>query len=140
MHLSWRAAQDAAFLAQSRVTEVTVAYSIPIPLELLTTGLRIWVKLRGSGNVGLSSDDYLMVWATVSPHYIVQPRGLCETSKSDRPWHDDHSLLEPQCASVDLSTVLRSLLPTMARCRQLIDMSNHRPPLRIWTSQSGSFG
>ncbi|GFF25556.1 hypothetical protein IFM61606_09489 [Aspergillus udagawae] len=64
MHLSWRAAQDAAFLAQSRVTEVTVAYSIPIPLELLTTGLRIWVKLRGPGNVGLSSDDYLMLWAT----------------------------------------------------------------------------
>lgn len=116
MHLSWRAAQDAAFLVQSRVTEVTVTYSIPIPLELLTTGLRIWVKLRGPGNVGLSSDDYLMVWATVSPRYIVQPLGLCETSKSDRPWHDDRSLLEPQCASVDLSTVLESLLPTTGRC------------------------
>lgn len=103
MHLSWRAAQDAAFLAQSRVTEVTVAYSIPIPLELLTTGFRIWVKLRGPGNVGLSSDDYLMVWATVSPRYIVQPDhlGLCETSISDRPWHDDHSLLESQCVLVD---------------------------------------
>ncbi|RHZ64928.1 putative integral membrane protein PTH11-like [Aspergillus thermomutatus] len=63
MNLSWRAAQDAAFLAQSRVTEVTVAYSVPIPLELLTTGLRLWVKLRGPGG-GLSSDDYLMVWAT----------------------------------------------------------------------------
>jgi hypothetical protein len=86
MHLSWRAAQDAAFLVQSRVTEVTVAYSIPIPLELLTTGFRIWVKLRGPGNVGLSLDDYLMVWATVSPRYIVQPDplGLCETLKSDR--------------------------------------------------------
>jgi hypothetical protein len=79
MHLSWRAAQDVAFLAQSRVTEVTVAYSIPIPLELLTTGLRIWVKLRGPGNIGLSVDDYLMVWATVSPRYVGQPFGLCET-------------------------------------------------------------
>ncbi|KAF4279875.1 hypothetical protein CNMCM8689_002986 [Aspergillus fumigatus] len=64
MHLSWRAAQDAAFLVQSRVTEVRVAYSIPIPLELLMTGLRIWVKLRGPGSVGLSADDYLIVWAT----------------------------------------------------------------------------
>ncbi|KAK9556806.1 hypothetical protein V6Z96_000111 [Aspergillus fumigatus] len=65
MHLSWRAAQDAAFLVQSRVTEVRVAYSIPIPLELLMTGLRIWVKLRGPGSVGLSADDYLIVWATI---------------------------------------------------------------------------
>ncbi|KAL5358589.1 hypothetical protein BJX96DRAFT_146823 [Aspergillus floccosus] len=63
MKLSWRAAQDAAFLAQSRVTEVTIAYSVPIPLELLMTGLRLWVKLRGPGR-GLSFDDYLMVWAT----------------------------------------------------------------------------
>ncbi|KAF7117472.1 hypothetical protein CNMCM5793_006454 [Aspergillus hiratsukae] len=64
MYLSSRVAPDAAFLAQSRVTEVIVAYSVPIPLELLTTGLRLWVKLRDSGKGGLSSDDYLMVWAT----------------------------------------------------------------------------
>ncbi|GES65241.1 integral membrane protein PTH11-like protein [Aspergillus terreus] len=63
MKLSWRAAQDAAFLAQSRVTDVTIAYSVPIPLELLMTGFRLWVKLRGPRG-GLSFDDYLTVWAT----------------------------------------------------------------------------
>jgi hypothetical protein len=69
MYLSSRVVQDAAFLAESRVTEVNLAYSVPIPLELGMTGLRLCVKLRDSGNGGLCSDDYLTVWATVSPRY-----------------------------------------------------------------------
>ncbi|KAJ5103607.1 integral membrane PTH11-like protein [Penicillium argentinense] len=52
------------FLAQSRVSEVLAGYITPIPLELLTTGLRIYVKLRPSSKDRWAFDDYLIVWAT----------------------------------------------------------------------------
>ncbi|KAJ5103612.1 hypothetical protein N7532_004141 [Penicillium argentinense] len=57
-------AHDAAFLAQSRVSEVLAGYITPIPLELLTTGLRIYVKIRPSSKDRWAFDDYLIVWAT----------------------------------------------------------------------------
>lgn len=57
---------SAAYLAQSRVTEVAVAYSVPIPVEILTTVWRLWIKLRPSSEYGLTFDDYVMIWATVS--------------------------------------------------------------------------
>ncbi|GCB17918.1 hypothetical protein AAWM_00803 [Aspergillus awamori] len=56
---------SAAYLAQSRVTEVTVAYSVPIPVEILTTVWRLWIKLRPSSEHGLTFDDYVMIWATI---------------------------------------------------------------------------
>ena len=56
---------SAAYLAQSRVTEVWVGYSVPIPIEILTTLWRLWIKLRPSSKNGLAFDDYLILWATV---------------------------------------------------------------------------
>ncbi|RAL05081.1 putative integral membrane protein PTH11-like [Aspergillus ibericus CBS 121593] len=56
---------SAAYLAQSRVTEVVVGYSVPIPIEILTTLWRLWIKLRPSSKNGLAFDDYLMLWATI---------------------------------------------------------------------------
>ncbi|GKZ23063.1 hypothetical protein AbraIFM66951_008995 [Aspergillus brasiliensis] len=56
---------SAAYLAQSRVTEVAVAYSVPIPVEILTTIWRLWIKLRPSSEYGLTFDDYVMIWATI---------------------------------------------------------------------------
>ncbi|PWY69207.1 integral membrane protein PTH11-like protein [Aspergillus sclerotioniger CBS 115572] len=56
---------SAAYLAQSRVTEVWVGYSVPIPIEVLTTLWRLWIKLRPSSKNGLAFDDYLMIWATI---------------------------------------------------------------------------
>ncbi|KAL4739345.1 hypothetical protein BDV11DRAFT_170142 [Aspergillus similis] len=51
------------YLAQSRVLNLNVCYSIPIPLEILSTSLRLWAELRPGRN-GLAFDDLLMVWAT----------------------------------------------------------------------------
>ena len=56
---------DPAYLAESRVTLVTVFYSIPIFLMILSTTLRLWAKLRAEPK-RLAFDDYLMIWATVS--------------------------------------------------------------------------
>ncbi|KAL2850188.1 hypothetical protein BJY01DRAFT_136012 [Aspergillus pseudoustus] len=54
----------ADYLAQSKVLALTVCYSIPIPLEILSTGLRLWAELRPGRN-GLACDDLLMIWATI---------------------------------------------------------------------------
>ncbi|KAL4925436.1 uncharacterized protein BDV17DRAFT_185127 [Aspergillus undulatus] len=51
------------YLAQSKVLDLNVCYSIPIPLEILSTSLRLWAELRPGRN-GLAFDDLLMVWAT----------------------------------------------------------------------------
>ncbi|PYI00820.1 integral membrane protein PTH11-like protein [Aspergillus sclerotiicarbonarius CBS 121057] len=56
---------SAAYLAQSRVIEVAVGYSVPIPIEILTTLWRLWIKLRPSSKTALAFDDYLMLWATI---------------------------------------------------------------------------
>lgn len=51
------------YLAESKVTLLYAFYSLPIPLEVLSTLFRVCVK---AGNKGaLAFDDYLMVFATV---------------------------------------------------------------------------
>ncbi|KAL2811857.1 hypothetical protein BJX63DRAFT_443827 [Aspergillus granulosus] len=55
--------RSAEYLAQSKVLDINVCYSIPIPLEILSTSLRLWAELRPGRN-GLAFDDLLMVWAT----------------------------------------------------------------------------
>ena len=55
---------DPGYLTQSRVTEVYVAYSIPIPIEIASTGLRLWAQTCYHRK-GLLFDDYLMIGATV---------------------------------------------------------------------------
>ena len=52
------------YLAQSRTGLLTTFYSVPIPLEILSTAFRLWVKVRAKGG-RLAFDDYLIVWATV---------------------------------------------------------------------------
>ena len=41
------------------------SYIVPIPLELLATGLRLTVKLEKTNGDKMVVDDYLMVFATV---------------------------------------------------------------------------
>ncbi|KAI4867955.1 hypothetical protein F4820DRAFT_170150 [Hypoxylon rubiginosum] len=54
------------YLAESRTTVLNVFYSIPIPLEILSTAFRLWVKARPSSQGHLAFDDYLMIWATMA--------------------------------------------------------------------------
>ncbi|KAH7165167.1 hypothetical protein EDB81DRAFT_877561 [Dactylonectria macrodidyma] len=51
------------YLAESKTTLLNVLYSIPIPLELISTVLRLWVRTRSTS---LAFDDYLMIWATIT--------------------------------------------------------------------------
>ncbi|KAI1403563.1 hypothetical protein F4819DRAFT_495264 [Hypoxylon fuscum] len=53
------------YLAESRTTVVNALYSIPIPLEILSTAFRLWVKARPSSQGRLAFDDYLIIWATM---------------------------------------------------------------------------
>lgn len=55
-----------AYLAESRTNVLNAFYSIPIPLEILTTAFRLWVKARPSSQGHLAYDDYLMIWATMA--------------------------------------------------------------------------
>ena len=50
----------------SRVTAVTVCYIIPIPLEILATGLRIYAKRTQGGREKFTLDDFFIIFATVS--------------------------------------------------------------------------
>ncbi|GFP59284.1 hypothetical protein TASIC1_0012028700 [Trichoderma asperellum] len=50
------------YLAQSKTGLVTAFYSIPIGLEALSTGWRIWAVSSSQGRLGF--EDYLMLWAT----------------------------------------------------------------------------
>lgn len=52
------------YLAESKVTLLYAFYSLPIPLEVLSTLFRLWVK-GGPGRGTLAFDDYLMIFATV---------------------------------------------------------------------------
>ncbi|KKK25579.1 hypothetical protein AOCH_000075 [Aspergillus ochraceoroseus] len=52
------------YLAQSKVTDLIVCYSIPIPLEILSTALRLWAQQQ-PWRGGLAFDDILMIWATI---------------------------------------------------------------------------
>lgn len=55
----------------SRVAAVTASYIVPIPLEILATGLRIYARQRqgkGQGRAGrdrFAVDDFLILFATV---------------------------------------------------------------------------
>ena len=55
----------------SRVAAVTASYIVPIPLEILATGLRIYARQRqgkGQGRPGrdrFAVDDFLILFATV---------------------------------------------------------------------------
>ncbi|KAL4944964.1 hypothetical protein BDV06DRAFT_219771 [Aspergillus oleicola] len=57
-------AVSAEYLAESKVVDLWVAYSVPIPLEILSTGLRLWAELYAHRH-GLAFDDYLMITATI---------------------------------------------------------------------------
>ena len=54
--------------AGSRVAAVIACYIVPIPLEICSTGLRIYAKQRQSkdGRDRFTIDDFLIVFATVS--------------------------------------------------------------------------
>ncbi|KAM0449223.1 hypothetical protein ACHAO4_007887 [Trichoderma viride] len=51
------------YLAQSKTGLVTGFYSIPIALEALSTGWRLWAVSSSQGRLGF--EDYLMLWATL---------------------------------------------------------------------------
>jgi hypothetical protein len=53
------------YLAESRVTLLNAFYALPIPLEILSTALRLWASRRPGKQGRLAFDDYLMIWATV---------------------------------------------------------------------------
>ncbi|KAK8099933.1 integral membrane protein PTH11-like [Apiospora kogelbergensis] len=54
---------DPAYLAESRATEVIIWFSIPIPIIVLTTILRLYVRLATIPRSRLKYDDYLIVCA-----------------------------------------------------------------------------
>lgn len=54
------------YLAESKTTGLNVFASLPIPLEILSTLFRLWVK-GGPGRGQLAFDDALMIFATVIP-------------------------------------------------------------------------
>ncbi|PNP50261.1 hypothetical protein THARTR1_08969 [Trichoderma harzianum] len=51
------------YLAESKTRMVTTMYAIPIALEALSTGWRLWAS--ASAQSGFSFDDYLMLFATL---------------------------------------------------------------------------
>ncbi|OTB01132.1 hypothetical protein M426DRAFT_323781 [Hypoxylon sp. CI-4A] len=54
------------YLAESRTALLNTFYSIPIPLVILSTILRLWAKARPSSQGRWAFDDYLIIWATIS--------------------------------------------------------------------------
>lgn len=66
------------YLAESRTAILNTFYAIPIPLEILSTSLRLWsVRTRETDAKRLRFDDYLMIWATVSMHrYHIVKHGM----------------------------------------------------------------
>ncbi|KAK7967631.1 uncharacterized protein PG986_001908 [Apiospora aurea] len=56
---------EAEYVDQSRATELNVFFSIPIPLTVLTTALRLFVRLAITPKGTLAIDDYLMLCATM---------------------------------------------------------------------------
>lgn len=57
---------SAEYLAESQATVLKIFFGLPIPLEIISTSLRLWVKLTKKDSRSLAFDDYLMVCATVS--------------------------------------------------------------------------
>lgn len=58
---------SAEYLAESQATLLNVFFALPIPLEIFSTSLRLWVKLTKTSGRRLAFDDYLMICATVCP-------------------------------------------------------------------------
>lgn len=56
---------SAEYLAESQATLLNIFFALPIPLEILSTSLRLWVKLTKTSGRRLAFDDYLMICATV---------------------------------------------------------------------------
>ncbi|KAI0506602.1 hypothetical protein F5B22DRAFT_442558 [Xylaria bambusicola] len=57
---------SAEYLAQDRRAVVNAFYSLPIPLEILSTSYRLIVKSGPYSDGYLGYDDYLIVWATIT--------------------------------------------------------------------------
>ncbi|KAK5629449.1 hypothetical protein RRF57_005164 [Xylaria bambusicola] len=58
---------SAEYLAQDRRAVVNAFYSLPIPLEILSTTYRLIVKSGPHSDGYLGYDDYLIIWATLIP-------------------------------------------------------------------------
>lgn len=56
---------DPSYVAASRVPQLLGGFITPIPIELCTTGFRLWIKLRPGSKEKLAFDDYLMAFVTV---------------------------------------------------------------------------
>jgi hypothetical protein len=54
---------SAAYLAESKTQLVTTMYAVPIALETLSTGWRLWAAATAQS--GFAYADYLMLFATV---------------------------------------------------------------------------
>ncbi|KAI1293351.1 hypothetical protein F5Y03DRAFT_374002 [Xylaria venustula] len=54
------------YLAQDRRPLVNAFYSLPIPLEIISTIYRLIVKASSKSDGRLGYDDYLIVWATIT--------------------------------------------------------------------------
>ena len=67
----------------SRVAAVTACYIVPIPLEILATGLRIYARQRQSRARldRFAIDDFFILFATVGGRPIVEH--LCALPRSD---------------------------------------------------------
>ena len=50
---------------ESRVSTVYAAYIIPIPFIVISTALRLFVKMQKGASKGLTLDDYLITFAAV---------------------------------------------------------------------------
>ncbi|KAI0422289.1 hypothetical protein F5X98DRAFT_387178 [Xylaria grammica] len=57
---------SAEYLAQDRRALVNTFYSLPIPLEIISTLYRCYVKASPHSEGHLGYDDYLIVWATIT--------------------------------------------------------------------------
>jgi hypothetical protein len=55
------------YLAESKTHMVTTMYAIPIALEAVSTGWRLWAAAKSQG--WFAFDDYLMLFATVCSYY-----------------------------------------------------------------------
>ncbi|KAH9883508.1 hypothetical protein F4778DRAFT_801874 [Xylariomycetidae sp. FL2044] len=53
------------YLAESRTTVLNAFFSLPIPLEIISTAVRLWAKRKGPGESPLTYDDFLIIWATI---------------------------------------------------------------------------
>ncbi|KAI5920214.1 hypothetical protein F4810DRAFT_713736 [Camillea tinctor] len=57
-------AYSSEYLAESRTVVLNALYSVPIPLEILSTVFRLWVQKRHTTGGRFRFDDYLIIWAT----------------------------------------------------------------------------